>query len=55
MFLTLLYIHARSQRWHSADLDDMRRAILDEEEDCDGPDGGCPDVRPYIVSSKSAT
>ncbi|MFY0309492.1 hypothetical protein ACFMBG_06305 [Leisingera sp. D0M16] len=29
---------------HSADLDDMRAAILDEgeEEDDDGPDGGSP-------------
>ncbi|MBY6067720.1 hypothetical protein KUW17_13265 [Leisingera aquaemixtae] len=29
---------------HSADLDDMRAAILDDEEDDDGPDGGSPHV-----------
>ena len=29
---------------HSPDLDDMRRAI--GEEDQDGPDGGSPDIRP---------
>ena len=28
---------------HSPDLDDMRRAIVDEDQD--GPDGGDPDVR----------
>lgn len=28
---------------HSPDLEDMRRAILDEDDD--GPDGGCPDIR----------
>ncbi|UWQ78617.1 hypothetical protein K3725_15065 [Leisingera sp. S132] len=29
---------------HSADIDDMRAAILDDEEDDDGPDGGSPHI-----------
>lgn len=36
---------------HSADLDDMRAALLDEEEkeDDDGPDGGSP----FIAGQRS--
>jgi len=55
MFLMIPLTHARSPHWHSGDLDDMRRAILDEDEDCDGPDGGCPDVIPLTVASRSRT
>lgn len=36
--------HPGRRFMHSADLDDMRAAILDDEEDDDGPDGGSPHV-----------
>ncbi|MEW2912837.1 hypothetical protein [Leisingera sp. JC11] len=36
--------HPGRRFMHSADLDDMRAAILDDEDDDDGPDGGSPHV-----------
>ena len=38
MFFHYIYRHSAINRMHSPDLTDMRRAIL--EEDDDGPDGG---------------
>ena len=34
---------------HSPDLEDMRRAILGDDDD--GPDGGCPDIRHLALVS----
>jgi len=39
MFFQMVYKTSGLHRMHSPDLTDMRRAIL--EEDDDGPDGGC--------------
>lgn len=54
MFATFILPNMQSRRWHSGDLDDMRHAILDEDEDedCDGPDGGSPHVLPFTTLAK---
>ncbi|MBE1282635.1 MAG: hypothetical protein GJ676_04925 [Rhodobacteraceae bacterium] len=44
MFLRILYRNTGLSRLHSADLTDMRRALVDEDDD--GPDGGSPFVQP---------
>ena len=54
MFATFILPNMQSRRWHSGDLDDMRHAILDEDEDedCDGPDGGSPHVVLFTTLAK---
>lgn len=42
MLLRYLYVQTGLNHFHSTDLGDMRRALLDEDED--GPDGGSPDA-----------
>ena len=44
MFFHYIYRHSAINRMHSPDLTDMRRAILDEDDD--GPDGGFVAPRP---------
>lgn len=47
-----LYHQTGLNHFHSTDLDDMRRALLDEDQD--GPDGGCPDAMPGRVTRPPA-
>ena len=42
MFLQYLYHRTGLNHFHSTDLADMRRTLLDEDQD--GPDGGSADV-----------
>ena len=42
MFLQYLFRQTGLNHFHSTDLADMRRALLDEDQD--GPDGGSADV-----------
>ncbi len=42
MLLRYLYMQTGLNHFHSTDLADMRRALLDEDQD--GPDGGSADV-----------
>lgn len=42
MLFRYLYTQTGLNRFHSADLGDMRRALLDEDQD--GPDGGSADI-----------
>ena len=52
MFVTFILPNIQSRRWHSGDLDDMRHAILEEDDDCDGPDGGSPHVLLFTTLAK---
>ncbi|MDC0657641.1 hypothetical protein N6L27_06515 [Leisingera sp. SS27] len=45
MILHCNLLHPVRRFLHSSDIDDMRAAILDGEDDDDGPDGGSPHVR----------
>lgn len=42
MLMRYLYTQTGLNHFHSTDLDDMRRALLDEDQD--GPDGGSADI-----------
>ncbi|WP_164932879.1 hypothetical protein [Tropicibacter alexandrii] len=45
MIFNLVFQTSGLRLMHSADLDDMRRAIADEDDD--GPDGGSPHAAPH--------
>ena len=49
MFLHYLYRQTGLNHFHSTDLADMRRALLDEDQD--GPDGGSADVTGRLAPS----
>lgn len=48
MIFRLVFLTGGLRLMHSPDLDDMRRALLEEDEDHDGPDGGAPHARPRL-------
>ena len=54
MIFRMVFQNSGLRRMHSADLDDMRRALTDDDEDQDGPDGGSPCADPRCQRDRAA-